>query len=64
MFKKLREWELRSEGYREGFAIGYREGLLEILNPIVEYFKSKGMSDEEINDFRNIVLATMEEIKP
>lgn len=61
MFKKLRDWELRSEGYREGFAIGYREGRLEA---ILEYFKSKGMSDEEINDFRNIVLATMEEIKP
>lgn len=31
MFKKLRDWELRSEGYREGFAIGYREGRLEAI---------------------------------
>lgn len=64
MFKKLRDWELRSEGYREGFAIGYREGLLEILNPIVEYLKSEGMSGEQINRLRNTVLAAMEEIKP
>ena len=43
MSHKLHDWEIHSEGREEMFKVA------------INFMKSKGMSDEEINDFRNVV---------
>ena len=58
MFKKLREWEICSEGRAEGREEGRREEREEMFNRAVNFMKSKGMSDEDINDFRNSLSKT------
>lgn len=54
MFKKLREWEICSEGREEG----RREGREEMFNAVVDFMKSEGMSSEQIDRFRNSLSKT------
>ena len=58
MLQMLYEREKINEGRAEGRAEGRREGREEVFNSAVSFMKSKGMSDEEINDFRNLLSKT------
>lgn len=51
MLKMLREREIRGEGRIEG----REEGREEMFNTVINFMKSEGMSNEEINRLRNAV---------
>ena len=57
MFQMLHEREIRNEeraeALKEGRAEGRAEGRLEMFNSAIEFMRSKGISDDEISDFRN-----------
>lgn len=53
MRQTLYEWGKINEGRAEGRAEGRSEGRSEMLNDVVEYLKSEGMSSEQINRLRN-----------
>ena len=68
MLEMLHDWEISNEarnaGHEEGLNKGLIEGRIEGLNEgrnemfnfAIDFLKSKGMSNEEINDFRNAAM--------
>ena len=45
-----------NEGRKEGIAIGEMRGRSEAVNAAIDFMRSNGMSNEQINTFRNSVL--------
>ena len=53
MFQMLHEREIRNVERAEALKEGRAEGRLEMFNSAIEFMRSKGISDDEISDFRN-----------
>ena len=45
----------RSEGIELGRSEGRSEGRTETLNAAIDFMRSNGMSDDKINDFKNLI---------
>ncbi|MBQ3398995.1 MAG: Rpn family recombination-promoting nuclease/putative transposase [Synergistaceae bacterium] len=60
MLEMLHDWEISNEarnaGHEEGRNKGLIEGRNEMFNFAIDFLKSKGMSNDEINDFRNAAM--------
>ena len=48
--------KVRNEGRNEGIVIGEAQGRSETLNAAINFMRSNGMSNEQINNFRNSIL--------
>ena len=49
------------EKYHEGVTVGEKRGRSEAFNAAIDFMKTRGMTNEQINDFRASVLKTSEE---
>ena len=47
--------EGRNEGRSEGIAIGVKQGCTETMNAAIDFMRSNGMSNEQINAFRSSI---------
>ena len=52
MLKRLYDWERDSESLREGLT----QGRTETLEAAIEFMKLHGMSEENINSFKDLIL--------